>query len=344
MDTSSKPVGHYYELAGFNLAAAIILPLVDFIIVGGRLYVRKKQNLPLGVDDWLTIPALMNISNSRWYRHDNRDRQTRTGLCNSLSSQTEYAMYVITIPALGLIKLSVLFFYHRIFCPQQTGKSRIIIITMMVLVGLWNLAFWFSFIFACRGHFSAWWGSTIDLISQCVATFNLLYALSITDFVTDAIVLLIPLPLLWKLRLPTKRKIAVSLVFLLGSVAVAASLTRLVFLSIAYKVGFDPSADEDLTITGTLYWLMIEVGLGLFAACLPTIRFLFRGFSPESVISSIRSALSLHSLRSNRSRIYDTPQAPQEGTSIGSQSHIVGRNKPHIETYDMDMRTTVEDL
>ena len=46
---------------------------------------------------------------------------------------------------------------------------------------------------------------------------------------------------------------------------------------------------------------MVENGLGLFAACLPTFRFAFKGFSPESLAASIRSALSLHSIRRSHS-------------------------------------------
>lgn len=58
------------------------------------------------------------------------------------------------------------------------------------------------------------------------------------------------------------------------------------------------------------------MGVGLLAACLPTIRFLFKGLSPESVINSIRSALSLHSLRSVHSRI------PERSTQYGNMQDV----------------------
>jgi hypothetical protein len=114
--------------------------------------------------------------------------------------QIEWAMYLICIPALGCIKLSVLFFYHRIFCPQKIGLARIFIIMMMCIVVLWAVGFWFANLLACKGNFSAWWGSPVDLITKCVKTLELTYSLSITDFITDAIVLLIPLPLVRLMR------------------------------------------------------------------------------------------------------------------------------------------------
>ncbi|PQE14080.1 plasma membrane Pth11 protein [Rutstroemia sp. NJR-2017a BBW] len=52
---------HYYEKAGPNLAVAIALPILATIVVFGRIYVRRKQKLPLGIDDWLMIPALILV-------------------------------------------------------------------------------------------------------------------------------------------------------------------------------------------------------------------------------------------------------------------------------------------
>ena len=44
---------------------------------------------------------------------------------------------------------------------------------------------------------------------------------------------------------------------------------------------------------------MVESSLGIVGACLPTLRPLFTGTSPESVILPIRSAISLGSLGGN---------------------------------------------
>ena len=52
---------HYYEKPGFNVAAAVVLPMVDIIAVALRFFTRRKQRLPIGIDDWLTIPALVRL-------------------------------------------------------------------------------------------------------------------------------------------------------------------------------------------------------------------------------------------------------------------------------------------
>lgn len=52
----------YYQKASWNLAAAIILPIVDIIAVALRLFARRKQKLNFELDDWLSIPALVSVS------------------------------------------------------------------------------------------------------------------------------------------------------------------------------------------------------------------------------------------------------------------------------------------
>ena len=56
---------------------------------------------------------------------------------------------------------------------------------------------------------------------------------------------------------------------------------------------------------------MFEAGLGLIAACLPTLSYLFTHFSTQHIISSVRNALSRRSSHSDlplRGKIsYDIP-------------------------------------
>lgn len=44
---------------------------------------------------------------------------------------------------------------------------------------------------------------------------------------------------------------------------------------------------------------MIEMGISVIAACLPTICLLFGGVTVQSILHSVRSTLSLHSQHSN---------------------------------------------
>lgn len=74
-----------------------------------------------------------------------------------------------------------------------------------------------------------------------------------------------------------------------------------------------------VTVTTILYWSMIEAGLAIIAACLPNLRFLVSKVSLDSVVNSVRSALSLDSLHSQRSRRFVSH-------SDGSYTNIVPGN------------------
>lgn len=60
-----------------------------------------------------------------------------------------------------------------------------------------------------------------------------------------------------------------------------------------WKLTFSP--DHDYLV---FVWTSVEPCMGIIGACLPSIRPIFRGFSPESLVGSIRSAFSLHSIGS----------------------------------------------
>ena len=76
---------------------------------------------------------------------------------------------------------------------------------------------------------------------------------------------------------------------------------------------------------------MLELGVGMIAICLPTLRPLFRDWSPESLIRSIRSALSLQSIHSGGSRPgRSTDRSVKEAQRLDSESSVVGINMDNI--------------
>ncbi|KAK3175110.1 hypothetical protein OEA41_002356 [Lepraria neglecta] len=76
---------------------------------------------------------------------------------------------------------------------------------------------------------------------------------------------------------------------------VVASIDR----SVAYfKLQYNQDPNFSSQYYSLVIWTSVEPTLGVIGACLLTLRPLFSGMSPESIIGSIRSALSLHSFRS----------------------------------------------
>ena len=131
----------------------------------------------------------------------------------------------MSFTSLALIKVSFLLFYRVVFVYDKWrffDPRNLIINSMIGIVILWDLGFSLTLLSACRADFRAHWSTTTtkELTAKCINTFLMMWALSISDFITDLIILLIPLPMIWKLRLPMSRKIGVSIVFFFGSLYV----------------------------------------------------------------------------------------------------------------------------
>jgi len=107
-------------------------------------------------------------------------------------------------PAITSIKLSFLFFYKRIFSTPSTPMLRIILWTMIVICAAWGIIYFFTFVFVCGTHFSAMWSNPSIFKQHCSRIVKENYWLAITDFVLDAIIFIIPLPLVSKSKMSFK--------------------------------------------------------------------------------------------------------------------------------------------
>ena len=87
------------------------------------------------------------------------------------------------------------------------------------------------------------------------------------------------------------------------------------------------------------YWSLLEAGLALIAACMPSLSALFAKRSLGSVLQSVRSVFSLHSLRTNDSNdtqnTVDVNRAKHQKYRViqddkGTSSHGYMVSKPNI--------------
>lgn len=128
-------------------------------------------------------------------------------------------MILLSIIDLSLIKLSFLLFYSRVFIYDSKNirsPRNLSIYLLMFIVILWGFGFSITILSACRDDFRARWISS-KFEAKCINTFLMLYALAISDFVIDVLIILLPIPMIWKLHLEPSRKLGISVVFLLGS-------------------------------------------------------------------------------------------------------------------------------
>lgn len=115
--------------------------------------------------------------------------------------------YVATLP---LVKFSVLLFYYRIF-PQQ--KFRYALYGMGTFLILFFLSSVLAVVLQCRPIHAFW---EPEIPHHCFNQVAFYIAQGSLNFVSDVMVVVMPIPLIWKLRLPLIRRIGLIIVFLLG--------------------------------------------------------------------------------------------------------------------------------
>ncbi|KAI1481085.1 hypothetical protein F4774DRAFT_56141 [Daldinia eschscholtzii] len=308
---------HYYQTPGHVIAAGMVLSLVDILAVMLRFMVRKKERQPLKPDDWLLLPATLLTTGvgvclvfgvsreAMGYREypTSLDNPSEIAIYQmSTSIKLEWSISLILPIALACTKASLLLFYKRIFSVSK--NTNWVLKCLIVLIVMWALAFFLATLLCCKVMLLFIW-KPISEMSECKFFLDVLMAFCITGFVTDLAIIILPIPLIWRLKLSSAEKLAASASFLLGAVTVASALARLIVSVNFVNEAADPSNDNILNITLYCYWGMVECSVGVFAACLPTLQLFFRRKTWQSVASRTRSLFSNRSPSASYSEYRD---------------------------------------
>ncbi|RWA06353.1 hypothetical protein EKO27_g8750 [Xylaria grammica] len=132
---------------------------------------------------------------------------------------------ILTVLALGNLKSSVVTFYRRIFIGEG---FRAVSLAILVFIALWTTAFFFATVLECNRHnLNLIWKSLAIFKGQCQKYKTIQLAHCATDIATDLVVLSLPLPPIWKLNMSVRRKLLLSLIFLIGFVYFTHSVSPL---------------------------------------------------------------------------------------------------------------------
>lgn len=137
-------------------------------------------------------------------------------------------------------------------------------------------------VFQCN-PIDALWEPAVQ--GKCINLHDVIIVFASLNIGTDILVLCLPLPQLWKLNMPSRRKYELMGIFFLGGLFDFPSLIGgglLIALSVCFasviRVPYmakmsllDPSWSN---VYGAM-WSIVELNLGIVSACLPTLRPLF---------------------------------------------------------------------
>lgn len=113
--------------------------------------------------------------------------------------------------SLAATKVSILFLYRRIFPLRGFHAILWGVGTFIVAFTIANVLF---LAFQCHPISGAW---NPFIKAKCINTDAAILTAAAMTIATDAIILSLPLPLVWKLHLPRVQKLQLTGVFLLGA-------------------------------------------------------------------------------------------------------------------------------
>lgn len=246
--------------------------LLSTIAVSLRLFCRIAYVNYVGMDDYFIVAAwvvttgmgIMNIFHVSW--GTGQHTQDVPLMIILIPTLKHWYAYQLVYPwALFFVKASILALYHRIFTQKN---FRLTVYCVAAFVSSNTLVLFFVNAFECRNHPSRAWSPTFP--QGCNHLQASYLAMASINIFTDIVILVLPLRAFAQLNLHRKKRWALIGVFLTGTVAVIASIARLIALYI-----FTISGDIMYNAIFILLWSQIEVNVAIISASAPALRPIF---------------------------------------------------------------------
>lgn len=183
------------------------------------------------------------------------------------------------------IKLSILLQYLRIFAPTRKGN-------MFIYVGV-HVCIWTNLIFylietvfeiaICTPRKKIW--NPLMTTGHCFSVDATFQATGVFNVISDFAILILPMPCVWRLRLPLKKKVLMTTIFATGFFACITSILRTYY---TWKIVQSPDISYNMVPMGM--WTYAELSTGIVISCLPVIPKFFQYIGPK-----VSSALTLRS-------------------------------------------------
>ncbi|KAI9725111.1 MAG: hypothetical protein M1828_003453 [Chrysothrix sp. TS-e1954] len=270
--------------------------VVSLACVALRLLSRVKTNQKLWWDDWLIVGAwLMTISQTTltilMIKHGFGKHIEAAGVDGAFfffkSLKAHEFLYAWVV---GPAKLSVLFYFYRIFGVHRTFLIPFWILCVMII--LWTLAIQIVAASECK-PFDAFWNRILNpAYGHCINTGDFYTGVTVPNLVTDGFLWALPIFYIYGLQLSSAKKLGLMLAFGVGSFVMIVSGLRLRAV-LQYQNTTDATCEsrahclellpeQSLTLTPAddfvtvFVWTALEEQFAIICACLPSIAPLIR--------------------------------------------------------------------
>ncbi|KAF2192643.1 hypothetical protein K469DRAFT_717214 [Zopfia rhizophila CBS 207.26] len=248
------------------LVFCTFLLILCLVFIAARLYVRCFMLHNAGKDDLFCLLAgILNIVETAFMFLEVKygAGQRMTQLTNEEIEKQRFAVYISMPPyyiGLMFIKMSIIYQYRRFF-SEIIGTICYAILALVVSTTIT----WICLsAFQCTPARGFWIQS---LHNNCLNLSTINYSFLAVNSATDIMLLILPMPTFFKLRLRKAEKRALIGIFGLGGFAALTSLLR-----IPYIVFMDQGGDPIYHGFGIIVWTRVEMSISIICACLPCLR------------------------------------------------------------------------
>ncbi|KAF7950896.1 uncharacterized protein EAE97_002448 [Botrytis byssoidea] len=271
------PPGYLENYNGHKLVVTCIACIIlNIFFVFARFFSRWLHHTPRGWDDFLMVPALIfsvllaaqGLVGINYCGVGHHIEAIELSAPSKLLALYKLLMFFPATYAIAVTfpKLSILAMYLRIFTVPFYRMITYFVIYILVIS---STILFMMMLFQCT-PVDYFWDKTI-VGGKCHFDIEklFLYA-SLPNIITDIVMLLLPLPFIFRLNMTRKVKIGLGVTLLTGSSGLATSILR--FVSFANQSLFPdtPRAAVDLAL-----YTILETSMYIIAACLPACRPLF---------------------------------------------------------------------
>ncbi|KAI9887433.1 MAG: hypothetical protein M1823_000770 [Watsoniomyces obsoletus] len=197
----------------------------------------------------------------------------------SIYFKTALAEQSVLCLALAVTRISILLLYRRLFVLPSFHRNVLYVGIFVVCLGV------STFLAVLMSCMPIRYFTPDPSNPHCINLAALLMSVTALNFVTDVVILVLPMPQVWRLQTTRQRKVVLTIVFCLGGLACVTSLVRIYLL---IELG-SPDHDHLWLNVDFNTWSNVEPCVGIYCACLPVMAPLFRKFLVNPITATVRS-------------------------------------------------------
>lgn len=259
------------------VVAAVFIALAT-LAVALRFYARYLKKVSYGLEDWFLLASTLVfyayastgilavcVGGIGYHVNELSLAQLQRSLKITLALQILYAV------GLGLIKCSICLMLIRVFFVK---RFRLAGYSVMAFCTAWTLMTILLAFLLCRPLDYNW--NLLPTAGHCGDQRSAYAAVGIIDIFSDVAILILPLPMVWKLQAAKATRLALTALLCLCVFTIAMSIARVVTI-------FDTEFKDFTFNTYNFCWPILEYGVAILVCCGPLLRPLFEKgalFSP----------------------------------------------------------------